>query len=266
MEFAGYIASLLMGVTLGLLGGGGSILTVPILVYFFDIIPTTATGYSLFVVGVTALVGSFSHYRRGDVSLQTGAAFAIPSMLGVVLSRTVIVPSLPETIATAGAMNLTRDALIMMAFACLMVLASWSMIRRKGELRTDSSKPRPGPATIIIQGFLVGVVAGFVGAGGGFLIVPALAILIGLGMRVAVGTSLVIIAFQSILGFVGDLAVSATVNWRLLLSVAMVAIFGIIAGSSLSSRLPETKLKKAFGWFVLVMGAGILIEQMRHLT
>ncbi len=266
MELSGYIASLIMGAILGLLGGGGSILTVPILVYLFDIPPATATGYSLFIVGVTALLGSFSYLKQDEVNLSIGVTFAFPSMSGVVLSRTVLVPSLPDMIISFGPLVLTKDVLIMVAFACLMMLASWSMIYRKNGQKPAHPEPPFRFAKIMVQGFFVGLVAGFVGAGGGFLIVPALTLLAGLTMRVAVGTSLIVIAVQSLLGFVGDLTVNSDVNWSLLFAVSAIASLGILIGARMNTRVPELKLKKAFGWFVLIMGTGVLIEQLRNLT
>lgn len=264
MEFIGYAASIIMGVTLGLMGGGGSILTVPIMVYLFQVQPATATGYSLFVVGATALIGSISYFRRGDVDIRNGLSFAIPSFLGVYASRAWIVPGLPKVIATFGAVTLTKDMVIMGTFAILMVIASYSMIkgRKSKEQAQLSSGQRMG--LMVLQGLIVGVIAGFVGAGGGFLIIPALVVVAGLHMRLAVGTSLMVISIQSLLGFLGDVRNQTAIDWRLLLTVAGIAMVGIVLGSSLSHHVKEAKLKKGFGWFVLVMGTVILVEQLRH--
>ena len=265
MAVFGYVASLLMGVTLGLLGGGGSILTVPIMVYLFGFPPTVATGNSLFVVGITALIGSMMYIRRGDIDIKTGISFALPSVIGVNVSRGLIIPKIPATILSFHGMALSKEVLIMATFAGLMVTAAYSMIKKKQAQQPTSVTPLQRILRIVLQGLFVGLIAGFVGAGGGFLIIPALVLLAGLPMRVAVGTSLMIIALQSLLGFAGDVARGSTFEWPLLLAVATIAIAGIIVGSALSHKVKEQKLKTAFGWFVLIVGVTILIEQFRHL-
>lgn len=267
MELIGYFASILMGLSLGMIGGGGSILTVPILVYLFGLKPTVATGYSLFIVGLTALIGSLSYIRKGDIDLRTGFVFAAPSFVGVFLARAYVVPGLPQEIFSSGVFVLSKDLLIMITFAILMVLASYSMIKKpsvKPKSRAELS-PSARYAVIAAEGLIVGAITGFVGAGGGFLIIPALVILAGLNMKVAVGTSLMIIAIKSLFGFLGDLSSHSEIDWRLLFSIAGIAVIGILMGSALSRKVPDAKLKAAFGWFVLVMGSIILIEQVSRI-
>lgn len=266
MEYIGYIASITMGIILGLMGGGGSILTVPILVYLFALSPMIATGYSLFVVGTTALIGSIMYIRKGDVDFRAGFAFALPSVIGVNISRGIIIPQIPAVVAQVGNFTLTKEILMMLAFATLMVAASYSMIQMKGERRPIAARPLLRIALIGTQGLIVGMIAGFVGAGGGFLIIPALVFMIGLTMKVAVGTSLMIIAFQSLLGFAGDISRGLIIDWSLLITVAVFAIIGIVMGSAIAHRIKEQKLKAAFGWLVLVMGITILLEQLFHLS
>lgn len=266
MEFVGYIASIAMGIILGLMGGGGSILTVPILVYLFALSPMVATGYSLFVVGTTALIGSIMYIRKGDVDFRAGFAFALPSVIGVNVSRGIIIPQIPAVVAQVGTFTLTKEILVMLAFAALMVAAAYSMIQKKSERRPMEARPILRIALVGTQGLIVGMIAGFVGAGGGFLIIPALVFMTGLTMRVAVGTSLMIIAIQSLLGFAGDVSRGLTIEWSLLVAVAAFAIIGIVAGSAIAHRIKEQKLKAAFGWFVLVMGITILLEQLSHLS
>ncbi len=262
MEILGYVASLIMGVTLGLMGGGGSILTVPILVYLFGLNPMIATGYSLFVVGVTALIGSAMYIRKGDIDLRAGISFAIPSIIGVQFSRGFILPSIPQVIASFPSFTLTKDVLIMATFALLMIGASYSMIRARKPAPGNQSSSLRYIALMALQGLFVGIIAGFVGAGGGFLIVPALVLLAGLSMRVAVGTSLMIIALQSLAGFAGDVLRGTDIQWPLIGTVAVIAVLGIVAGSAFAHKIKEQKLKITFGWFVLIMGAAILMEQM----
>ena len=266
METFGYIASFAMGITLGLMGGGGSILTVPIMVYLFSLSPSVATGYSLFIVGVTALIGSMIYIRKGDIDIKVGLAFAIPSIIGVTISRGLIIPKIPEIILHAPGVTLTKEILVMAVFAFLMITASYSMIKKKRDRKPMTARPFARMTIVACEGLIVGMVAGFVGAGGGFLIIPALVLLAGLSMRVAIGTSLMIIALQSLLGFAGDVWRGIAVNWPLLGVVAIIAVLGIIVGSLSAHLIKEQKLKTAFGWFVLIMGATILIEQLRHLS
>lgn len=266
MELIGYIASILMGLSLGMIGGGGSILTVPILVYLFSIDPVLATAYSLFIVGLTALVGGVFYLKRGEVDLKTGFIFAIPSFIGVYLTRAFVVPSLPDPVFTLGAVAVPKPLLIMFVFAVLMVLASVSMIRSKSTVRQKTEMAASTRFLLIgIEGLLVGGVTGLVGAGGGFLIIPALVLLVGLPMKLAVGTSLFIIAAKSLIGFIGDIQHQVSIDWTLLFSISGIAIGGLFVGMALSKKVSEKILKTGFGWFVLFMGALILMDQVRHL-
>ncbi len=266
METLGFMASFVMGIILGLMGGGGSILTVPIMVYLFGFPPTVATGNSLFVVGLTALIGSILYIRKGDVDFKTGLSFAIPSVIGVNVSRGLIIPKIPEIIISFNGFTLTKEILIMATFAALMIAASYSMIKKKRERKPMEAHPLMRVALTAFEGLVVGLIAGFVGAGGGFLIIPALVLLAGLSMRVAIGTSLMIIALQSLLGFAGDIARGTSVDWPQLGIIATIAVLGIIVGSAVAHKINEQVLKTAFGWFVLIMGFTILVEQFRHFS
>ena len=265
MDMWGYIASLVMGITLGVFGGGGSIMTVPIMVYLFGVSPLMATGYSLFVVGLTALIGSLMYIRKGDVDFKVTLLFALPSIVGVYISRAIWIPMLPDDVLHLENFTLTKDVLVMISFAALMIGASYSMIKKSRKHQSMNTNPLLKTTLIGTLGFIVGLIAGFVGAGGGFLIIPALVIITGLPMRLAIGTSLLIIATQSLFGFAGDVARGLMVNWTLLGGVAAAAIIGITFGFTFAHKVSEQKLKIAFGWFVLLMGTTILIEQTRHL-
>ncbi|MCX6118066.1 MAG: sulfite exporter TauE/SafE family protein [Proteobacteria bacterium] len=263
MELLGYLSSVIMGLSLGMIGGGGSILTVPILVYLFGVDPVTATAYSLFIVGMTALVGGINYYRAGQVDLKTGITFAIPSFIGVYAVRAYVVPNLPFTIFSFGSITVTKPLLMMLVFAVLMVAASLSMIKGNQVQSKKMQLSAPLKALlIIVEGLVVGGVTGFVGAGGGFLIIPALVILVGLPMKIAVGTSLFIIAAKSLVGFTGDLQRHEVIDWQLLLSMSAIAIVGLFLGVWLSKRVSEKALKKGFGYFVLIMGTFILVDQL----
>lgn len=267
MELLGYVASIFMGLSLGMIGGGGSILTVPILVYLFGINPILATAYSLFIVGLTALFGGFGYLKKGEVDLKTGFIFAVPSFVGVYLTRRFVVPSLPDPVFSVGEMAIGKSLLIMLVFAVLMLAASISMIKAKKAATTPKAPLSPALkfGLISLEGLIVGGVTGFVGAGGGFLIIPALVVLVGMPMKIAVGTSLFIIAAKSLIGFVGDLQGTAVIDWKLMLTVAAIAIVGLFLGMSLSKKVSESALKKGFGYFVLIMGAFILFDQIKRM-
>jgi uncharacterized membrane protein YfcA len=262
MEILGYTASLLMGILLGLIGGGGSILTVPILVYLFGTSPSLSTAYSLFIVGVTSLAGSFSHFKKGNVNLKMALIFGIPSLISVFLVRLIVLPAIPEQMFSTGSFTLSKDTFILVLFAVLMVLAAWTMIRPdQKKISSESAVPlRPG--LIIAEGLLVGGLTGLVGAGGGFLIIPALVVLTGMKMKEAVGTSLLIITMKSLIGFLGDIPKTAGIDYGFLLFFTVFAVAGILIGSNLTKVIDNRKLKPVFGWFVLVTGVTILLKEI----
>lgn len=262
MEIVGYLASALIGVSLGLIGGGGSILTVPVLVYLFGVDPVLATAYSLFIVGSTSLVGALPKYNEGMVNLRTAVIFGIPSIVAVYATRAFFVPLIPDPVFTIGDLTITKAMLLMGLFAVLMVGASVSMIRsqKKTTVDTPAAPQHFNYPMILLEGTVVGVLTGLVGAGGGFLIIPALVLFSKLPMKQAVGTSLLIIAAKSLFGFMGDLS-HYHLDWMLLLSVTALAIAGIFMGNRMSRQVDSDKLKQAFGWFVLVMGIYILARE-----
>lgn len=260
----GLLASSVIGISLGLIGGGGSILTVPVLVYLFKVDPVLATAYSLFIVGLSSLVGAFPKYKAGMIDLKTAVVFGIPSIIAVFLTRKVLVPAIPATLFEVGGISVTKALAMMILFAVLMVAASVSMIRDKKKEETLSSEPRVfNYPMILLEGAVVGVLTGLVGAGGGFLIIPALVMLSKLPMKQAVGTSLLIIAAKSLIGFTGDVSENAAnMDWVLLSVVTCLAILGIFIGNQLSKKMDGAALKKGFGWFVLVMGIYIIVKEL----
>lgn len=264
MMIFGVLATIVMGLSLGVLGGGGSILTVPILVYLFRIDPVLATGYSLFLVGLTSLLGAILAWKKGQVDLKTGVLFAVPSFIAVYLTRAALIPALPDVFFEAGSVRLTKSVFLMLFFAVLMLTASISMIReRKDRPQKLEVKPWLRASLIGLEGTLVGVVTGLVGAGGGFLIIPALVVLVGLPMRLAVGTSLAIIAVKSLIGVLGDLQSQGDqFDGTFLIGLALVAALGLLIGRALAPRIPESVLKKSFGFFVLAMGFVIFADQL----
>jgi uncharacterized membrane protein YfcA len=262
----GYLAALFIGLSLGILGGGGSILTVPVLVYLMGVSPVLSTAYSLFVVGSTSVVGASGYFRRGLVSLKTAVVFLLPSLLAVFAVRKVLLPAIPPELFTLGGLVFTKDLLVLVAFAGLMVVAATSMIRSQQAeaVLADELPQQPvfNYPLILGIGLVVGILTGFVGAGGGFLIIPALVLGARLPMKLAVGTSLAIIALNSLVGFTGDLSAGTPIAWSFLLGFLAFALVGIVLGTYLARFIPGAKLKPAFGWFTLAMGTFILTKEL----
>ncbi len=260
IEILGYIGALLIGLVLGLIGGGGSILTVPILVYLLSINPVIATAYSLFIVGATSLVGTLRNVSKGMVDFKTAIVFAIPAFIAVYISRKYLVPALPEVLFTFNDFELSKDMGLMLFFSLVMLVAAITMIKGRKENKKEGEVQYNIPL-IVVEGFLVGVVTGIVGAGGGFLIIPALVLLAKLPMKKAVGTSLLIISIKSLIGFIGDVE-NLDIDWVFLLSFTAFSIVGIFIGIYLNQFIEGKKLKKAFGWFVLTMAFYIMYQEL----
>ena len=257
LEVFGYICALVIGVSLGLIGGGGSILAVPVLAYLFLLDAKFATAYSLFVVGFSALVGGIQQHMKGSVDWKTAIVFGMPSIIGVTLVRKFVVPMLPDVMLTFGDFEFTRRMAMFGLFAVLMIPAGISMIREKKDKKERAGDTKYNYPLILIEGLLVGGITGLIGAGGGFLIIPALVILANIEMKIAVGTSLIIIAFKSLLGFfLGD-AITLTIDWTLLFTFTVASVAGIFIGSYLSNFIDGKKLKKGFGYFIFVMAVFI---------
>jgi uncharacterized membrane protein YfcA len=263
MLVLGFVLAILVGVSLGLIGSGGSILTVPILVYVMGVDPVLATAYSLFIVGATALVGGIQNARDGRVDFKTALIFGIPSIIAVYITRAYLVPVIPESVFTLFDFEVTKPIFLMVIFAIVMVAASITMIKPQKNKQLGEEIPMSyNYPMILLEGSVVGVLTGLVGAGGGFLIIPALVLLAKMPMKKAVGTSLFIIAAKSLIGFTGDLKGSEIIDWKLLLLFTTASVFGIILGILLAKKIPGEKLKTSFGWFVLVMGIYIIVKEL----
>ncbi len=258
LELIGYVACIFIGVILGILGGGGSILSIPILVYLLHIDVVMASAYSLFIVGITSFVGAIPKYKEHLVNIRTGFFFGIPSIVTIFSTRKWIVPAIPEVVFQIESFEVTKRILILGLFALLMILASMSMIRGRKEITNDNHRFRI--VLVTIEGIIIGFLTGLVGAGGGFLIIPALVLLTGLPFKTAVGTSLFIIAINSLSGFLGDV-LTYEIDWLFLLSVTGLSVVGILVGNKFSKRLRAITLRKSFGWFVLIMGIWILVRE-----
>jgi uncharacterized membrane protein YfcA len=259
MELIGYVACIFIGIILGILGGGGSILSIPILVYLLHVDVVMASAYSLFIVGSTSLVGAIPKYKKHLVNLRTGFFFGLPSIVTIFCTRKWIVPAIPEIVYQTESFTLTKRVLILGLFAVLMILASISMIRGSKEITNENHRFRV--VLVIIEGIIIGFLTGLVGAGGGFLIIPALVLLTGLPFKTAVGTSLFIIAINSLIGFLGDV-MNYSMDWQFLLSITALSVIGILIGDRISKKIPAATLRKSFGWFVLIMGCWILFREL----
>lgn len=263
MEILGLVLAAAVGISLGLIGSGGSILTVPILVYIMGIDPVLATAYSLFIVGSTSLVGGAQSALQKRVDFKTVLIFGLPSILAVYATRMWLVPMIPHDLFSIGSLVITKPVALMLLFAMVMIIASVSMIRPDKNKDTDeNSQLTYNYPMILLEGAGVGMLTGLVGAGGGFLIIPALVLLAKMPMKHAVGTSLFIIAIKSLIGFTGDLQGNQIIDWKLLGSFTAFAVAGIFVGIVLSKRIHGDKLKTGFGWFVLVMGIYIIVKEI----
>jgi len=238
--------ALLVGLSLGLLGGGGSILTVPILRYVLGMDAHRAVALSLLVIGTTSLAALLPHARRGRVRWRTALVFGAAGMLGAFLAGRVA--------------HFIPAVVLLVLFGLMMLVTAVAMLRGRGGVAP--STPRELPALEVLgEGLVVGAVTGLVGAGGGFLVVPALVLLGGLPIDVAVGTSLVVIAMKSFAGFVGFVG-HTPVDWTLALSISAAAVVGSVAGGALADRISPARLRSGFGWFVVVMALFILGQEV----
>jgi len=262
IQILGYFGALLIGVVLGLIGGGGSILTVPVLVYLLFINPVTATAYSLFVVGISSLIGAFQNIIKGLVDFKTAIVFSIPAFIAVYSTRKYLIPVIPDNLFNIGSFVITKDIAVMVFFAIIMIIASVFMVRGKcPHCDNDNDMVVYNYPLIILEGIVVGTLTGIVGAGGGFLIIPALVMMAKLPMKKAVATSLLIIAIKSLIGFIGDIE-NLAIDWGFLSTFTALSVAGIFLGTYLSKYIDGNKLKIAFGWFTLVMGIYILIKEI----
>lgn len=261
MELLGYFSAVLIGISLGLIGGGGSILTIPILVYLFKIDPENATSYSLFIVGFSSLIGTYKHYKLGNLQVKPSLYFGIPSLIALLITRKFILPSIPSVVFETNQYQITKDVIIMLAFSLLMILAAFSMIRKQSETKSSETNY----LKLFFLGITIGTITGFLGAGGGFLIIPTLVLFANLSMKHAIGSSLFIIFINSSIGFLGDVINGISINYSLLIIITLIASIGILIGTQLSKKIDGKKLKPAFGWFIFFMGVYIISKEFLNM-
>lgn len=258
---------LVIGLILGLIGSGGSILGVPVLVYLFHFPADVATGYSLFIVGITSLIGGLVYIRRGDVSFESLVQFAIPSLLTVFLVRKYLIPALPETFFSVGDFIISKHLFIMVLFSVLILISSVSMIKKqkknyqKDVMWDEFTKSPLRIYFVILLAIFVGLITGIVGAGGGFIILPVLIFFLRVPVKKSIGTSLSIIAINSLIGFTGNIG-HLKMDWEFLTIVSLLCIAGILIGNILSLKISATELKPAFGWLILIVGVFVLLKEL----
>lgn len=261
MEILGYTLAILVGVSLGLIGSGGSILTVPILVYVFGVEPAIATTYSLFIVGLTALIGGARNIQNQNFDWKSGLYFGLPSIVSIYLTRAYVFPKIPDFITLVNGFAIPKSVLLMVVFAIFMVLSAYKMIRpSKDQGVSHSSKYET--ITLIAYGLMVGFITGIIGIGGGFLIIPALVFVAKIDMRKAIGTSLIIIATNALIGYLGTDTSSIQIDYSMLYSFSTASILGMFLGIYASRYIDANRLKKGFGWFILAMGAYIMAREI----
>jgi uncharacterized membrane protein YfcA len=264
MEVIGYACAMLVGIFLGMLGSGGSILTVPIMVYLLHIDPVDATGYSLFVVGLTSAIGCATYLQRKLVDITIAVIFGAPSILSVFLTRKFLMPAIPDPVISLSFLMVSKSLFILTLYGLLMVVVAFRMIFFSDFQSSIPKKDQEVNYLFLVGiGFLAGILSGILGVGGGFIFIPALVILAKIPIRKSVGTSLFIIAFNSLSGFAGEVMVKHEVmDYRFLAFFTLLSIAGIFIGLRLTFKFNQQQLKEIFGWSVLLLGAGILIKEI----
>lgn len=249
-----YAIAVLIGISLGLIGAGGAIVAVPAFVYLEQIPPTLASGYALFVVTVASFVGSIQYVRARLIDWRSVMAFGSTTLVSIAVARRVLLPLLPVQIS-----GIPRDSVLMLAFAAMLLLAAAGMLRMP-------PRPHTGEPThagrLALYGLAIGVISGFLGVGGGFLMTPALVLWAGLDMKRAVATSLLLIGVNSAVGVGADLSAGVQYDWPFVLVFTGLTTAGIIAGTMMSHRIDGQRLKKGFGWFILAIGLAVAIREV----
>ena len=260
----GYVLSFFTGIVINLLGGGGSIMTVPILVYLFSVDPYLATSYSMFLVGLSSWLATIDNAKKKMIIYKLAFVFALPDLIVTYLIRKFLLPILPNVIFTYDNITLTKQSSIMLIFASLMMVASVNSLRSKKEPSTIRPTEFNYPL-IIIQGMLVGLVTGLVGAGGGFLIIPAFVIASKVPMNIAIYTSSLVIAISTTIGFIGDFNPQIDINWKFLLIYTAITISGVFAINPFKKKIGNHALRKTFGYLIFILSLVIFYIEFSKL-
>lgn len=258
MEIFGYIGLIAIGMVLAMIGGGGSLLSVPILVYIFSLDVVTASSYSLFIVGITSLLGAWLKQKDQRVDMRSGIIFIACSVIAIFCTRRWIMPSIPDHVFTYDNTTLTKRALILGVFALLAITSSLTILLKRNHNSAERVESRL--SLLVPVGFSTGILVGFVGAGGGFIILPSLSFFARLPFKIAIGTTLLVIGINSLLGFAGDV-LSYEINWTFLLMITALPVAGMLIGDNFSKRIPVQRLRDTFGWVMLTMALAILVTE-----
>ena len=258
----GFVGALLVGITLGLIGSGGSILSLPIFVYLFGLNPIIASAYSLFTVGITSLIGSIKNIKFKLIDFNTSLYFSLSAAISVYITRKYLINLIPEEIITIGNLLITKEKFLMLFFALLIYFAGIAMIKKRvDKSQNQRRKSKYDKVLILIEGAVVGVVTGLVGAGGGFIIIPVLVLFSKLNMKNAIATSLIIISIKSLIGFIGDIE-NHIIDWEFLIMFSLISILGIYIGQAIGLKIDGSKLKKGFGYFVIVVASCVVLKEI----
>jgi uncharacterized membrane protein YfcA len=256
----GYFGAFLTGLILGLLGGGGALISIPVLVYLFHIEASVATGYSLFLIGITASTGAVTNLRKKTVDLPTLLYYGLPSVVSIYCMRRYIVPAIPDVIFQIGAYQLTKNNLILTLLSVVIFAVAYNMISTN-KVASDNEH-HSNYTKLIATAIFIGAFLGMVGAGGGFLMIPALFHYANLDMKKSIGTSLVLVAINSFVGFWGDVHSNQTMEWSFLFAFSSFSVVGMFTGSYWAGKTDNRLLKKYFAWFMLAVGSYILIKEI----
>jgi len=259
-ELLGYFGALIIGLVVGLFGGGGSILAVPIFVYLFHLNPILATSYSLFVVGFSAAAGTIINIKKKLIDYRIAIIFSFPALFSVFVVRRYLISSLPEVILDTGSIYITTKMALMLLFSIVILLSSFSMLKKNKAVIAQKLN-NTNYSLLLITGSVVGVLTGLVGAGGGFIIVPSLVFFAGLKIKQAVATSLVIITCNALFGFLSDIT-QVNIDWFFLTSITLISVLGIVLGSYLSNFINDMSLKKNFARFILLIALMIICNEL----
>ena len=258
----GYLGALFVGITLGLIGSGGSILSLPIFVYLFGLNPVIASAYSLFTVGLTSLVGSIKNIKLKFIDINTVVYFSFSAAISVYVTRKYLIDLIPDEIVTIGSLLITKEKFLMLFFSILIYFAGIAMIKKRmNKSKSQRRKSKYDKGLILLEGTLVGFVTGLVGAGGGFIIIPVLVLFSKLNMKNAIATSLVIISVKSLIGFIGDIE-NHLIDWVFLLKFSFISIIGIYLGQAIGLKIDGSKLKKGFGYFIIIVASCVIILEI----
>ena len=260
-DLAGFALVFFIGVIMGTIGAGGSILTSAVLVYVFCISPVLSASYTLLNVCTISIIGFVQYYRKGLVDINMGLLYALPTLLMVFCMRRFIMPAIPDIIFSNERFTITKNLLVMLAFSLLMITIAWSMIRRPVYTPAVNQK-RPSSFVMILPGIFTGLLTGFAGAGGGFVIVPALVFFGGLEIKKAIGTSLFIIAINTSTGFIGDYSAGVNYDWFFLIKLVAATVAGMVLSGRIMVKMSNEKLRRLFAYTILTMGCWVIIREL----